>query len=222
MTKIEQIQHAISEANFFRSKLTPEALGVPGYTSLKIRHLMNNLGAISTRMCEIGTHKGGTFCSAIFGNDNLEEATAVDNFSEFSEEGSPMQELLTNVGKFNPPGTKFKLITKDCWGPIDNPPSHVDFFCFDGDHSLESQRNAMTHFIPWMADRFIFCVDDASAWPFVKEGMDQGIALAELRHKLGGAAPGYRVEWSQELWDGNEGNNFGWHNGMFVALCSKV
>lgn len=221
MTKIEQIQYAIHEANFFRSKLSPEALAVPGMTSLKIRALMNNLGAISTNFLEIGSHAGGTFCSTIYGNDNLKGITSIDNFSEFNTD-SPMQQLLDNVSKFKPKETQFKLIMKDCWGPIEQPPSNVDFFMFDGDHSFESQKNAMTHFIPWMAEEFVFCVDDASVWPFVKAGMEEGIALSELRYKIKGGMPGYKILFEQELWDGQEGNNYGWHMGFWVALCSRI
>lgn len=219
MNKIELIQQAISEANMFRSKLTPEALSVPGYTSLKIRHLMNNLGALSTNFCEVGSHKGGTLCSGIYQNVNLSEVTSIDNFSEF-DDGKPMQELINNVGMFNPPTVKFNLIVRDCWD-IPNPPKNVDFFMYDGEHSTESQRRAMTEFIPWLADECIFVIDDFSAWPFVKEATKQGIALAELRYRLKNA-PGYKVLFEQELWDGNEGNNMGWHNGFWVGLLSKI
>lgn len=218
MTKIDQIKHAISEANFFRSKLTPEALAVPGYTSLKIRALMNNLGAISTNFAEIGSHVGGCFCSAIFQNDNLKTATSVDLFSEFNEERNPMQELLSNVGQFKPAETKFSLLIKDCW-EIKDHPTNIDFFSYDGPHSLETQAKAMTHYTDWMADEFIMCVDDYG-WPFVTQGTKDGLALAELRHKIG--KEGYKVLFSQELLSGVEGDNMQWHNGFFVALCSKV
>lgn len=219
MTKLEQLQHAIQEANLFRSKLTEPALAVPGLTSLKIRHLMNNIGAISTKFAEIGSHVGGTFCSAIYGNSNLQEVTSVDNFSELFGSENPMPLLLDNVGKFIPEGTKFSLINKDCWGPIENPPRGIDFFMYDGEHSFEAQRDAMTHFVPWLADECIFVVDDYSLWGFPKEGVQTGLKLAQLRHNRN--ADGYRVIWEQELWDGQEGNNFGWHNGLWVGLISK-
>lgn len=207
MTKIEQIQFAISEANFFRSKLTPEALAVPGMTSLKIRALMNNLGAISTSYLEVGVHKGGTFCSTVFQNDNLITATAIDNYSEFNE-GSPMQEFLDNAGKFKPGKVGMQLMMKDCW-EVTNVPKEIDLYLYDGNHSLESQRMACTHFLDSMADEFIFCVDDFSLWPQVKQGVSEGMK-------------GFTILFAQELWDGQESNNFGWHNGFYVALIKKV
>lgn len=208
MTKTEQIINAIEMAEGFQSKLTPEALAVPGFTSLKIRHLMNNLGAISTHFGEIGSHVGGTFCSAIFQNDNLIEATSVDSFVEFNA-GNPMQELLSNVTKFKPGPLLFKLIAQDCWN-IKEHPTNIDFFCFDGEHSFESQRKAMTHFLPWMADEFIFVIDDFCTWDFVKKGTVLGLAES-----------GCTVLFEKELYNGIPGDNSGWHQGFGVFLLKK-
>lgn len=220
MSKIEAIKHAISEANFFRSKLTPEALGVPGFTSLKIRHLMNNLGAISTNFLEVGSHKGGTFCSAAFQNPNLQFITAIDNFSEFSE-GSPFQELMNNVGKFKATQSFFKMLMVNCWEvQKESLPQGIDFYMYDGNHGLDEQKMACTHFIESMANEFIFCVDDYSVWPQVKQGTKEGIALAELRYKLKNL-PGFTVLFEQELYNGVEGDNMGFHMGFWVALCKK-
>lgn len=208
MTKTEQIKHAIHEANFYRSKLTTEALQVPGFTSLKIRHLMNNLGAISRNFMEIGSHKGSTLCSAVFGNE-LEYATAVDNYSEFAD-GQPMRELLSNVGKFKPGPTKFKLITKDCW-TIDSLPQGIDFYLFDGAHDFQSQCDAVTHFLPYMADEFIFCVDDfdlESVWEGTYQGMPGLLQTHTVKH--------YTI-----LHSTPEIPNETWHQGFYVALISK-
>lgn len=197
----------------FRSKLTDEALAVPGLTSLKIRHLMNNLGAISNDFLEIGSHKGGTFCSTVFGNDHLGTTVAVDNFSEFNkEEGHPMSHLLSNVGRFKPGKIKFTLVNKNCW---ERPLMSIDGNCFDlylydGPHNLEDQRRACTQFLDSMANQFIFCVDDYSVWPFVKEGTQLGIRDS-----------GCKVLFEQELYNGIEGDNFGWHMGFYVALLEK-
>lgn len=214
MNKIDQIKHAIHEANLFRSKLTPEALAVPGFTSLKIRHLMNNLGAISRNYLEIGSHKGSTLCSALFQNETLTHATAVDNFSEFAD-GNPMQELLSNVGRFKPGHVKFKLITKDCW-TINTLPWGIDLYLFDGQHDYDSQRKAVTHFLPFMADEFILCVDDYDLEQ-VKTGTAQGISdiMGEPYKE------GYKVSFDQYLPSTPEIPNESWHQGFYVALVKK-
>lgn len=168
---------------------------------------MNNLGAISTHFAEIGSHVGGTFCSAVFNNDNLVSATSVDSFVEFNG-GNPMQELISNVGKFKPGPVQFRLIAQDCWN-IKEHPTGIDFFCYDGDHSLESQKRAITHFLPWMANEFIFVVDDA-IWPQVKQGTNDGLLECDCEVLL-----------DMELFNGIEGDNQGWHNGLRVFLMRK-
>lgn len=221
MNKIDKIKHAIHEANLFRSKLSPEALAVPGFTSLKIRHLLNNLGAISTNYLDCGSHKGGSVCSTIF-NNSLTHATCIDNFTEFTD-GSPMHELLTNVGRFKPQDTQFKLISKNCWTVTpDDLPKEIDLYLYDCGHGREEQRDAVNFFTKSMADEFIFLVDDYSHWTHVKEGTKEGLDLADFRYKM--KKPellGFKVTFEQELWDGQPGNNFGYWNGFYVALCSK-
>lgn len=221
MTKIDQIKQAIHEANLFRSKLSPEALAVPSYTSLKIRHLLNNLGSISTNYYDCGSHRGGSLCSTLFNNPNIITATSADNFTEFNE-GSPMQDLLDNVGRFKSPDTQFNLIMKDCWTiRSEELPSGIDMYLYDCGHGREEQRDAVTHFLDAMTDEFIFIVDDYNGIEGVKEGTQEGIRLAELRYKRK-ILPGFTVLYEQQLWDGQPGNNMGWHNGLWIALCNKV
>lgn len=210
MTKTDQIKQAIHDANLFKSRLSPDALSVPGLTSLKIRHLLNNLGAISKNYFEIGSHRGGTFCSAIY-NNPLETVTACDDYSEFQEQ-NPMADLLSNVGKHKMPETKFKMIASDCW-EIKELPSQIDLFHYDGNHSYESQRKAVTHFLPFMADEFIFCVDDMDL-PQVTEGTAEGMMV--LRKM------GYEVLFEQHLKSTEELPNETWHQGFYVALISKI
>jgi len=210
MTKIEQIQNAISEANLFRSKLSPEALQVPGFTSLKIRHLMNNLGAISSNYLDCGSHKGGTYCSTVFNNTNLQNAICIDDFREFNGD-SPMIELLSNAGKFKPESVKMKLIQKDVWAVTEKDlPAGIDLYLYDSDHSLESQYKSVSYFLKSMADEFIFVVDDYSVWPQVKEGTEKGLKDS-----------GLEILFQQELYNGIPGDNWGFHQGLFVALLRK-
>lgn len=209
MNKVQQIIHAIQMADALQSKLTPEVMAVPGFTSLRIRHLMNNLGAISNNFFEIGSHKGGTFCSAVFQNDHLQNAVAIDNFSEFND-GEPMRELISNVGLFKPGPVKFKLIAQDCWETKGLDGMKFDFYLYDGSHDFHSQRKACTHFLDVMADEFIFCVDDYSVWEHVHLGTKEGICES-----------GCSVVFHNELYNGIEGDNHGWHNGLYVALMRK-
>lgn len=206
---INQIQDAIDRADRLKSKLAGDVLNVPGFTSVRIRHLMNNLGSMANNYLEIGVHKGGTFCSTCYDN-KLWVTRAVDNFSEFNAD-NPRAELEKNIRLFCKTPAVCEVVEQDCW-TLERR-YHLlptDLFLYDGDHSSDSQYKACSHFLPLMADQFIFCVDDYSAWPHVKEATQRGIKDAKLT-----------VLFERELWNGREGDNDGWHNGFYVALIKK-
>lgn len=173
---------------------------------------MNNLGAISTRYFECGVHKGGLFCSAIRNNPNLLMATANDSFaSDETNEDKAWPQFVSNGGKCKSDKTEFAVIVGDTFevdpsiivGPI-------DLYLFDADHSYESQRKAMSHFLPAMADEFIVCVDDYD-WREVSEGTQQG--LFEIRSQ-------YEILF-EHMFIGNDHDNDGFWNGFYVALLRK-
>lgn len=210
MTKIEQIREAIFYAEQRQSKLTPLAFSVPALSSLMLRALMNNLGAISTRYGEIGVHKGGLFCSAIYKNPNLISATAIDNWA--SDE--------TNEDKTEPQFDENVLITKSSDIEItkikrdtfevrpDELSGPIDLYLYDAAHDEESQYNALLHFLPAMADEFIWCVDDLD-FPEVRSGTVRALKDAPVE-----------ILFAQEFL-GNDHDNMGAWNGFFVALLKK-
>lgn len=210
MTKIEQIEECISRAERRESKITPLALAVPGLTSLNIRHLLNNLGAISTRLLEVGSHKGCTFCSTIFKNDNIISAISIDSFeSDLTNEDKAEPQFLDNVTICKPSETKFRLIKGDSFSVVfDNILRPIDIYIYDGNHSEEAQRKGVTHFISLMADEFIFLVDDYD-WPEVQKGTMDGIAEAGCEILF------------EKVFIGNDHDNDGWWNGFVVFLLKK-
>ena len=208
----ETILSAIQNAEQHISRLTPEALGVPGFTSIKIRHLLNNLGLICHSFIECGSHKGGTFCSTVFANDHLKQAVAIDDFSEFNND-DPMAELLANVAEFKPGSVPFKLIKQDCWSDEvkkELAGMKFDLYTYDGAHDYESQRRAITQYLDFMDDEFILVVDDYSTWDQVKKGTKDGIQDS-----------GCSIVFERELYNGIPGDNFAWHNGIGLFLLRK-
>jgi hypothetical protein len=92
--------------------------------------------------------------------------------------------------------------------------SDVDLYCFDADHSYDSQRKAMTHFLPSMADEFIVVVDD---WQYgdVKRGTLDGLSES-----------GCEILFQQELlntepYTEEEHRNMEWWRGFYIALLKK-
>lgn len=207
----ELIDLAIERAIARRSKLTDEAMRVPMLGSLQIRHLLNNLGGLASHYLEHGVHKGGSFCSTVFQNQLL-TATAVDSFeSDLTNHVDPAEPIfLENANKFLHPGTTFKMIKSDSFAvspeQIENK---IDLYYFDGNHSYEYQRKALTHFKDVMEDEFIYVVDDFML-DEVRNGTWDGIREA-----------GYDVLYERELVTSHEYDNESWWRGFAVFLLKK-
>ena len=214
--KIAAIRNAIEKAKNHQSKMDETAWSVPALSSLKIRHLMNNLGAISTHYLECGVHKGGLFCSTIRNNPNIIMAYANDNFaSDGSSEDKAYPQFIANVEKCKSEQT-YSLPnireTFEC-DPLEIK-SPIDLYLFDADHSYESQRKAMTHFLPSMADEFIVVVDD---WQYG----DVKVATMEGLHESGCKVLFQQELLNEEPYTEDQHRNEEWWRGLFIALLKK-
>lgn len=196
MGKIELISEAIEKAERLESKLGTHGFEIGGFTSPKIRHLLNNLGAISTTYLEIGVLRGATFVSAMYGNNM--KGLAVDNFSEFND-GTVRTEFLANISKMD----NADFIEQDCY-TIDYPKDYFDFYNFDGGHSYEQQRDAITVLYPALKDEFILVIDD-SDWEQVIAGTIDG--LNQVKANI--------------LFEKRFSGADGYHNGTYLALIKK-
>jgi len=209
--KIEQIKQAIDNGSKRQSKLSQEALEVPSLTSLNIRHIYNNLGSISSHFMEVGSHRGGSFCSFVYDNANLISAVAIDNFSENFSNVNVEEEFMSNAERFTPDTTNWKLVNKDSFkitkkDLLFSP----DLYLYDGEHSAENQAKALTYFKKFLTKEFIFVCDDYS-WERVKTGTQAGIKDA-----------GLEVLFEQEFHtpEGGEPNEH-FHNGLYIALLKQ-
>lgn len=201
MGKIEQVQECIEKAERLESKLvqdSPEWL-IGGFTSPQIRHLLNNLGSISTSYLEIGVHRGSTFVSAMYGN--LMEAVAIDNWSEFNEDNTVRDEFILNSKPFN---SKSLFIESDCFKLDASNFNDFDLYLYDGSHGYEEQKLGVTHFYKSMAEEFILCVDD-SDWEQVIAGTIDGLKEVNANILFERRFTGFE----------------GYHNGFYVSLIKK-
>jgi hypothetical protein len=210
--KIEAIKDAVRRGIQRQSKLDAKALMVPGLMSLNIRHILNNLGAISTKYCEVGIHVGGSFCSTIYKNENLKEAVAIDCWLSDTTEGRDYQKQFEgNLLSCVTPGfPNVKIIKEDSFNvTLDWLPIGIDMYYFDGSHDEDSQRKALTYYLPVLADTFIFCVDDYML-PEVKKGTQDGIAES-----------GCEILYENELITDHEYDNESFWRGWYIALLKK-
>ena len=196
------VQRCIELAEQGTSKLDLAAFKARGFTSPKVRHLLNNLGSLpGLAYLEVGVHRGATFVATGYKNA-LTSATAVDNWSEFAEDGRVKEEFLRNCATLLEPGS-YRFLEQDCFTIARQQiPSPINFYLYDGEHSHAAQRQALTHFYPMLDDVFIFVVDDYT-WESARTGTQDGIG--EL---------GLEILYQRELVEG-------WWNGLFVGVLQK-
>lgn len=214
--KINAIKEAIEKAKNHQSKMDEVSWSVPALSSLWIRHLMNNLGSISTRYLECGVHVSGLFSSVIRNNSNIFSATANDSFaSDETGEVKYEPQFYANMQKCISTNTEFKMLKGDTFSfsPADvlGP---IDLYLYDAHHSYEAERQAVTHFLPAMADTFIMCKDD---WQYgdVKRATIDGLLDSECE-----------ILFQQELlnddpYNEDEHRNMQWWRGYAVFLLRK-
>lgn len=211
MSKIQKIQQAIVNAEKRQSKLSSEAIRIPFLGSLQIRHLLNNLGELSERYLEIGSHKGGSFNSAIYDNYNLKWGVAIDSFESDRTEGETAEyQFLKNTLHFMPQTMELRLLRSDCFKvDLNVLPKPFDFYLFDGSHDYDSQKKALTYYYPVLADECIVCIDDFS-WEEVRNGTFDGIKEC-----------GFEILFEKELITNGSHDNESYWNGFYVALLKK-
>ena len=205
----KELAYAIEAGINVKSSLPPAQMDVPALTSIKLRHILNNIGKLGTIHLECGVHKGGTYTATIANSYNLRHSVAVDNFESDKRGETAQAQFLANRRLFEVKGSKYELIVSDCFSTdLSLLPNGIDLYMYDGDHSYDSQRLALGYFKDKLADRFIFLCDDYD-WPEVRKGTQDGIVQS-----------GYKVIYEQVL-EGNDHDNDGFWNGFYIALIEK-
>lgn len=206
---IGHVKSSIEESLKHNSKLTSDVIKVPGYTSTKVKCLLNNVCSLKgATYLEIGVFKGATFAAALYNNkDNLVEATAIDNWSQF---GGPESEFIQNCSKFIS-DVPYKFYNSDCFkinikDLVANP---VQIYFYDGGHEEEEQEKAFTYYNSLFDNSFIAIVDDWN-WNPVKIGTKK--AFEKLN---------YKVLFEQELPANFNGDTNLWWNGIYIAVIRK-
>jgi hypothetical protein len=198
----QHVDSSITLGDLLTSKLDRAAFRARGFTSPKVRHLLNNLGSLDgLDYLEVGVHRGATFVASNYRN-RLASATAIDNWSEFAENGGVKDEFLANCSTLLAPGS-YRFLEQDCFTVTrDQFRAPINFYLYDGEHSFDAQRKALTHFYAMLDDVFIFLVDDYG-WDAAKAGTQD--AIGEL---------GLERLYERELIDG-------WWNGLYVSVLRK-
>lgn len=246
-----RVENAIKNADGLLTKLGRDQFDVIGMSSTKVRIFLNEIIKPDTKYLEIGVWAGSTFVAALHGNTPL-SAIAIDNFSEFTDDINvntkkvnfetslediaklaeeealnpvqPSSAFFDNLKKNNI--SNYKFINSDCFklNPEDKESiKDINVYLYDGGHTAEDHKNALTYYLDNMSDIFILIIDDWN-FPPVKEGTAIGLQETNLKiHKHWELpANSYRKvvidDKEVEIFDGDASQ---WWNGYYVAVCEK-
>lgn len=205
-SNLKIISDAVEEANSRRLWPAPRRIRfIDGMSGQSFRLVLNKITATKRNYLEIGTWRGSTACSVIFGNNV--NAWLVDNWSEF---GGPAKGALKSISKSLGDKSKLSVLSEDFrkvdYGVAVNTP--VDIYLFDGPHSQEDHRAGVEVINSLRFDSLIFIVDDWN-WEDVRIG-----TLAGLQ------ALNSKVVCKVEIFSGtNKRFQFSrWHNGYCLFL----
>lgn len=182
---------------------------IDGMSGQSFRALLNLLFSNTNKSyLEIGTWKGSTFCSAIYGN--AIEAMCIDNWSEF---GSPAQNAIRNISKRTNESSSISILNRD-FRKV--PFSHLmenklDVYFFDGPHSQEDHYDAIAVISSLKFSNLLYIVDDWN-WNNVRQGTLRGLEFL-----------GIRIVGKIEIFTSTKtlGRQSRWHNGYAFFILEK-
>jgi hypothetical protein len=148
------------------------------FTGYRIRNIINNVCSNQDiRYMEVGLYRGGTFSAALF--ENAIKAVGIDNWSQDEwrrGKGTSKEQFYRTIHPIQGKNS-VKIIQNNCWDvKYEDTAEHlnnkkINVYFFDGPHGYDDQYRALTEFIDFLDDEFIFFVDDCdeSTSPHVLE-----------------------------------------------------
>ena len=215
---VETCIDAFENSGKYLSNHTSEP--VPGLTSPRVRHFLNNIcsqeGAV---YLEIGVFAGSTFCAAIENNDMV-AAYANDTWQE--PELQPEREdlnidvvgdmdtFISNVEKVSENlDFDISILKGECEGlNRDNFQHKVNIIFYDGDNDPTVMWRFFNTIDAYTDDVFTLIIDDANSELNVK-------TTKEFVNQTG-----WNVLYERELLNNQEDENM-WWNGLYVLVLSK-
>ena len=215
---VETCIDAFENSGKYLSNHTSEP--VPGLTSSRVRHFLNNIcsqeGAV---YLEIGVFAGSTFCAAIENNDMV-AAYANDTWQE--PELQPEREdlnidvvgdmdtFISNVEKVSENlDFDISVLKGECEGlNKDNFQHKVNIIFYDGDNDPTVMWRFFNTIDAYTDDVFTMIIDDANSELNVK-------TTKEFVNQTG-----WNVLYERELLNNQEDENM-WWNGLYVLVLSK-
>ena len=198
------------------SNLPKEIIAAEGSSGKMARHLHNNLSSMfngELKYLEIGTQRGLSFCTSLY-NNPYKYACVIDNWCE----GDYRLKFKENVENFLK-DKEFDVYDQDCWTiDLDKQiKEKINFYFYDGWHSMEAQEKAFTYFNPVLEDVFLCMVDDWND-PDVRKGTFN--AFNKLNYQVLASKSLFTENYNNVISPG-AGNSETWWNGLYIAIISK-
>ena len=215
----ERLSDAWFAAIAMEHKLPNEIRYMDGMSGKKYRYMINNLvgSTPDARYLEIGSWKGSTAASAVYGNNC--KALCIDNWSDFLWGAS--KESVRGVFEQN---LKYAAGTSAEFAFIDSDFRAVDYskiglhniYMFDGPHSEQDQYDGVMIAQPALDDTYILIVDDFNGYD-VQNGTRR--ALDELGSTVVAAIEIITRSDNGHPVISHQASD--WHNGYFIGLIKK-
>jgi hypothetical protein len=179
-----------------------------GMSGKMYRYWINNFISFedNPRYLEVGSWIGSTACSAMVGNKL--SLTCIDNWSQFD---GKKDIFLKNIEKCINSEINFKLVEMDFREVDYTSIGKFSVYLFDGPHTEKDQYDGIRLALPALDETFTLIVDDWN-WEQVQNGTIQAINEFQVN-----------VHCSITIKTPNNPAHIrsDWHNGYFIALCSK-
>ena len=195
---VKHVITCLNKANTFDTKLSKDVFDIEGMSGIKTRILYNELcSRPGTIYLEVGSWKGSSICSAGYGNNA--KLYCIENWSQFD---GPSDEFYTNIKKFglNPTVFDEDFNTFDA-----SKVSGITTYLYDGDHSYDAQKLAITKMWGSLTDESIIVVDDWNCAHDVKQATLDGLAEVgaeiieqfEVQYSIGSDHKLYDPKWCE-------------------------
>ena len=220
--QVLRAQKAVEDALLHQSNFVEEGYDVPGLSSNKVRHLLNNLckslDGESVVYADLCCYVGSTLWAAMMGNDV--KAYAIDNFSQENiapaSDDIPWEPIDDPIATFQENGKKYMGTNAVLFKDQDiftinelNAKYPPEVIFYDADHDPQATYQNLTQFYQFATDPFTLVVDDCN--------FDGVMAAVDKLCKDRNFAVLYKkVLRSQEIED-----SMGWWNGVAVMVIGK-
>jgi hypothetical protein len=207
-----RLKDAYDKAVAGQNKLNEFVRWIPGMSGYNYRFLINNLieATPDARYLEIGTWKGSTACSAMYGNKV--KVVCIDNWSEFFMGTHAKEDFHKNTAAVLTDDIDFRFIEDD-FRRVDHATlGKFNVYFFDADHAEQIQYDALALMLDVLDDTFTLIVDDYNDVERVQAGTKR--AIAEL---------GLEVVSQIEVFYKSpvDCERSPWHNGYLMAVVKK-